>query len=210
MKKLTVIFALLLLIGCDTRAEQAPTSSLLAGGAATAAEFLDIWRAGNMVALIRHTERCDHSDNPCLDGDRGITIVGRNMAEQLGKFFTELPEVNRRVYTSPAKRTEQTTTAMFGDNHAKADWLGRGCITELYHQVLDTKQPGENLLLVTHSNCIMEFGEADGHELVSLDLHDFESFGIVLFFHMDGDLLRKGHLLPTDWPTFLTALTSLP
>ncbi len=72
MKKLTVIFALLLLIGCDTRAEQAPTSSLLAGGAATAAEFLDIWRAGNMVALIRHTERCDHSDNPCLDGDRGI------------------------------------------------------------------------------------------------------------------------------------------
>lgn len=210
MKKLTVIFALLLLISCDTRAEQAPTSSLLAGGAATAAEFLDIWRAGNMVALIRHTERCDHSDNPCLDGDRGITIVGRNTAEQLGKFFTELPEVNRRVYTSPVKRTEQTTTAMFGDNHVKADWLGRGCITELYHQVLDTKQPGENLLLVTHSNCIMEFGEADGHELVSLDLHDFESFGIVLFFHMDGDLLRKGHLLPTDWPTFLTALTSLP
>ncbi len=210
MKKLTVIFALLLLIGCDTRAEQAPTSSLLAGGAAAAVEFLDIWRTGNMVALIRHTERCDHSDNPCLDGDRGITIVGRNMAEQLGKFFTELPEVNRRVYTSPVKRTEQTTTAMFGDNHVKADWLGRGCITELYHQVLDTKQPGENLLLVTHSNCIMEFGEADGHELVSLDLHDFESFGIVLFFHMDGDLLRKGHLLPTDWPTFLTALTSLP
>lgn len=210
MKKLTPIFALLLLIGCDTRAEQAPASSLLAGGAATAAEFLDIWRAGNMVALIRHTERCDHSENPCLDGDRGITIVGRNMAEQLGKFFTELPEVDGGVYTSPVKRTEQTTTAMFGDNHVKADWLGRGCITELYHQVLDTKQPGENLLLVTHSNCIMEFGEADGHELVSLDLHDFESFGIVLFFHMDGDLLRKGHLLVTDWPTFLTALRSLP
>lgn len=124
MKKLTVIFALLLLIGCDTRAEQAPTSSLLAGGAAAAVEFLDIWRTGNMVALIRHTERCDHSDNPCLDGDRGITVVGRNMAEQLGKFFTELPEVNRRVYTSPVKRTEQTTTAMFGDNHVKADWLG--------------------------------------------------------------------------------------
>jgi len=209
MQKLITVFGFLLLIGCNTPAEQPPVSPLLEGGAEAADAFLLAWQAGNMVVLIRHTERCDHSDNPCLDGDRGITIVGRNMAEQLGKFFTELPEVDGGVYTSPVKRTEQTTTAMFGDNHVKADWLGRGCITELYHQVLDTKQPGENLLLVTHSNCIMEFGEADGHELVSLDLHDFESFGIVLFFHMDGDLLRKGHLLPTDWPTFLTAIRSL-
>ncbi|MCZ6852474.1 MAG: hypothetical protein O7G86_01030, partial [Gammaproteobacteria bacterium] len=90
------------------------------------------------------------------------------------------------------------------------DWLGRGCKTEMYNQVLNNKQPGENLLLVTHSNCIMEFGEADGHDLVMLDLHDFESFGVVFFFSMEAELQRKGHLLPQDWPKFFTAMRALP
>ena len=168
-----------------------------------AGAFLHAWRAGDVVALIRHTERCDYSDNPCFDGNEGITVVGRDMAEQLGAYFAELPDVNQQIFTSPAKRTEQTTAFMFGDSYTKARWLGRACVEEMYNQILSTKQPGENLLLVTHSNCIMEFGEADGHDLVSLDLHDFESYGIVFFFNMDIGLQLEGHLLPSDWPAFL-------
>ncbi|MFB3107289.1 MAG: histidine phosphatase family protein, partial [Pseudomonadales bacterium] len=174
----------------------------------TTGAFLLAWQAGNMVALIRHTERCDHSDNLCFDGDKGITVVGRDVARQLGEFFTQLPDVDQQIYTSPVKRTAQTARFIFGDNHSKADWLGRACKNEMYDQVLSNKKPGENLFLVTHSNCIMDFGEADGRDLVSLDLHDFESYGIVFFFSMGADLRGKGHLLPSDWPVFLTAIRS--
>ena len=52
----------------------------------------------------------------------------------------------------------------------------------------------------------MEFGETDGRDLVSLDLHDFASHGIVLFFSVEADLRRKGHLLPSDWPVFLKTI----
>jgi len=208
MQKLITVFGFLLLIGCNTPAEQPPVSPLLEGGAEAADAFLLAWQAGNMVVLIRHTERCDHSDNPCLDGDTGITVVGRDMAQQLGEFFTQLPNVNQQIYTSPVKRTEQTAISMFGDNPSKADWLGRACKNEMFDQALSNKKPGENLFLVTHSNCIMDFGEADGRDLVSLDLHDFESYGIVFFFSMGADLRGKGHLLPSDWPVFLTAMRS--
>ena len=105
VQKLITVSTLLLLISYNTRAEHPPVSALLEGGAAVAGAFLQAWRAGDVVALIRHTERCDYSDNPCFDGDEGITVVGRDMAEQLGIFFAELPDVNQHIFTSPVKRT---------------------------------------------------------------------------------------------------------
>ncbi len=206
MKKLIVASSLLLLIGCDDKQYRPPESPLLEVAAARA--LLQDWRAGKVVVLIRHAERCDSSTNPCLDGERGITVVGRDMAQQLGKFFTEMPEVARQIYTSPVKRTVQTTSFMFGADHKKADWVGRRCTEEMYGQVTSTKQPGENLLLMTHSNGIVEFGEAENLDLVSVDIQAFESYGIVFFFSMEQDLLPRGHLLPSDWPVFLSVIRS--
>ena len=208
--RLIAAISSLLLCGCNNRAAPPPVSPLLEGETEAVVEFLQAWRSGNIVALIRHTERCDHSDNPCFDGDKGITITGRDMANQLGGFFAQLPEVDQQIYSSPVKRTEQTTNFMFGDNYAKVDWLGQDCKDEMYDHVLSTKKPDENLLLVTHSNCIMEFGEVNGRDLVNLDLHDFESYGVVFFFSTEGDLQPQGHLLASDWMGFLTAMPSQP
>src|SRR5688500_3618049 len=36
------------------------------------------WTKGELVVLVRHAERCDHSTNPCLDVADGITRKGRS------------------------------------------------------------------------------------------------------------------------------------
>ena len=33
------------------------------------------WESGNVIFLIRHEERCDRSNNPCLGPDEGITAL---------------------------------------------------------------------------------------------------------------------------------------
>ncbi len=38
------------------------------------------WSQGTIVAIIRHVERCDRSENQCLEGKTGITVVGKKMA----------------------------------------------------------------------------------------------------------------------------------
>ena len=191
---------LLLLFACNPMDRQLSVSPLIGGGPDAARTFLQAWRAGRMIVLIRHTERCDRANNACLDGNTGITSIGREMARQIGGFFSELPEVERKIYSSPVKRTQQTAMFMFGPSHARADWLGSTCKVDMNNQVVSIKQPGQNLLLVTHSNCMMVFDEAHGW---GTDLHDFDSYGIVLFFTLDSELKPIGHLLPSDWPVLL-------
>ena len=45
------------------------------------------WAQGNVVSLVRHTERCDRSDNQCFDGTDGITALGKAEAIKLGKAY---------------------------------------------------------------------------------------------------------------------------
>lgn len=54
---LGILFGFLLFIGCNTIVEPPPASPLLEGGVEATGAFLLAWQAGNMVVLIRHTER---------------------------------------------------------------------------------------------------------------------------------------------------------
>ena len=48
------------------------------------------WAQGNVVSLIRHTERCDRSETPCFDGTDGITVLGKAEAIKIGKAYGKL------------------------------------------------------------------------------------------------------------------------
>lgn len=111
------------------------------------------WTKGKVIVLIRHAERCDRSDNPCLGDPSGITIEGSQAAVEVGTGLQHLGLDNAEVLTSPEYRTRQTAHFIFGKEVASRDWIGE-CDHDFTHTALQSKQPGVNLVLVTHSGCI--------------------------------------------------------
>lgn len=106
------------------------------------------WNQGNVVALVRHAERCDRSDNQCLAGDTGITVPGKAEAVNVGQEFGHLPEQTTIVYNSPVKRTDQTADLMFGEKATVTqNWLREGCKINLYDDIFKHKEEGKNLIL---------------------------------------------------------------
>ena len=75
------------------------------------AHLLPAWREGELIVLVRHEERCDRSKNPCLGPLDGLTAVGNQHAEALGKAFRVLGMTHTDVLASPATRTVQTAQA---------------------------------------------------------------------------------------------------
>lgn len=111
------------------------------------------WAKGKVIVLIRHAERCDRSDNPCLDDPSGITLDGSQAASDVGSGLRQLGLANSDVLTSPEYRTRQTAHFIFGKEIASRDWLN-ACDHDFTRTALHSKQPGVNLVLVTHSGCI--------------------------------------------------------
>ncbi|WP_244643746.1 histidine phosphatase family protein [Pseudomonas fluorescens] len=73
------------------------------------------WKSGNVILLIRHEERCDRSNNPCLGPDEGITALGSERAEKTGihlKAHFDFGDAD--IFTSPMTRTVQTFNFMLG------------------------------------------------------------------------------------------------
>ncbi|RBJ69051.1 histidine phosphatase family protein, partial [Pseudomonas sp. MWU12-2534b] len=71
------------------------------------------WAKGDMIVLVRHVERCDHSPAPCLSGDDGITERSRSVAVGVGAQFEHLGLNRVDIYNSPMLRTVQTAGYMF-------------------------------------------------------------------------------------------------
>ncbi|WP_274296119.1 histidine phosphatase family protein [Pseudomonas putida] len=117
------------------------------------------WAKGNVMVLIRHAERCDHSHNPCLNDPTGITVAGSQVATEAGKGFQSLGLKNARVLSSPEVRAQQTAGFMFGPAIATQDWLNQ-CDSSYANKAFSHKQPGHNLVLVTHSSCIDELEQS--------------------------------------------------
>ncbi|WPN22970.1 histidine phosphatase family protein [Pseudomonas marginalis] len=70
------------------------------------------WKGGNVILLIRHEERCDRSNNPCLGPDEGITALGSERAEETGILLKALLDFDDAViFTSPMTRTVQHPTS---------------------------------------------------------------------------------------------------
>ena len=111
------------------------------------------WAKGKVIVLIRHAERCDRSDNPCLGDPSGITIEGSKAAVDVGTGLQHLGLDNSEILTSPEYRTRQTAHFIFGKEIASRDWIGE-CDHDFPHAALQSKRPGVTLVLVTHSGCI--------------------------------------------------------
>jgi phosphohistidine phosphatase SixA len=111
------------------------------------------WQAGDVVALVRHAERCDRSSNPCMGPADGITQAGSDTAVVLGKAFNRLGMSNTDVMSSPLQRTVQTSFSMFGKASPAQAWLST-CEHAMLDNLLSHKTPHRNMVLVTHSGCI--------------------------------------------------------
>jgi phosphohistidine phosphatase SixA len=130
-------------------------------GKTARAEWAQAWQAGEVVALVRHTERCDRSDNACLGPTDGITRMGTAAAAKVGQGFVTLGMQHAQVLSSPLTRTTQTAHFMFGQDADTQDWLAT-CGPTLRDEVVAHKVAQRNLVLVTHSGCISDFEKQTG------------------------------------------------
>jgi phosphohistidine phosphatase SixA len=113
------------------------------------------WAKGDMIVLVRHVERCDHSRAACLNGDDGITDRSRSVAVAVGAQFEQLGLSRADIYNSPMMRTAQTAGYMFNKVDVGDDWLVN-CKGTMLRDALAHKVAGRNLILVTHSECMAQ------------------------------------------------------
>ncbi|MGJ7513978.1 histidine phosphatase family protein [Pseudomonas baetica] len=113
------------------------------------------WAKGDMIVLVRHVERCDHSRAPCLIGIDGITDRSRSVAVAVGAQFERLGLGKADIYNSPMMRTAQTAGYMFNKVGTGDEWL-INCKGTMLRDALAHKVAGRNLILVTHSECMSQ------------------------------------------------------
>lgn len=174
-------------------------ANLSTAGPATKADLLQRWQAGEVVALVRHTERCDRSANPCLGPADGITQAGSVEAVAVGQGFQRLGLAQTDVLSSPVTRTVQTSLYMFGKDAMTQDWLSI-CGKTMRNDVVAHKVAHRNLVLVTHSGCIHAFEAQTGFR------HAPKSeYGSSLFVRVgaDGQLKVLGIVKANDWHPLL-------
>lgn len=165
----------------------------------------DSWAQGNVIALVRHAERCDHSKAPCLGPADGVTERGEVAAQALGKDFKRLGLQNADIVSSLLTRARQTASFMFERPVAAQDWLFN-CRGGMLKEALKNKVPGRNLVLVTHSEC-MEQLEKDMHVPTDTEL----GYGSSLFIRVEGTAGKPqmiGYLESQDWTRILAQLTA--
>ncbi|WP_256243652.1 histidine phosphatase family protein [Pseudomonas sp. MRSN 12121] len=165
-----------------------------------ASGLVEQWRAGNVVVLVRHVERCDRSPHPCLGPADGITRLGSEAAIHLGVAFRTLGMERTDVLSSPLTRTAQTSAAMFDHPAISQEWLA-SCGKPLRDDVVAHKSPHHNLLLVTHSGCISDFESQTGFK----HAHASE-YGSALFVSvMAGQVKVLGVVNEQNWSLLLNS-----
>ena len=133
----------------------AAVPDLAHGNVAGAQALLSGWAKGEMIVLVRHVERCDHSSSACLTGNDGITDRSRSVAVSVGAQFEQLGLERADIYNSPMIRTAQTASFMFNKVGFDQDWLIE-CRGTMLRDALAHKVAGRNLILVTHSECMAQ------------------------------------------------------
>jgi phosphohistidine phosphatase SixA len=157
------------------------------------------WAKGDMIVLVRHVERCDHSRAPCLSGNDGITERSRSVAVAVGAQFEQLGLDKADIFNSPMRRTVQTAGYMFNKVGSHDDWL-INCKGTMLRDALAHKLVGRNLILVTHSECMAQL-EKD-LKLPNPTL----GYGASLF--VSADMLHTprmlGYIEASDWRSVTT------
>jgi phosphohistidine phosphatase SixA len=135
--------------------QPAAVPDLAHGNVPGARALLAGWAKGDMIVLVRHVERCDHSKAACLSGNDGITDRSRSVAVSVGAQFEQLGLNNADIYNSPMIRAAQTASYMFNKVGTGEDWL-ISCKGNMLRDALAHKVAGRNLILVTHSECMAQ------------------------------------------------------
>lgn len=177
---------------------RSPTD-LGSAGSAAQAELIKHWQAGDVVALVRHAERCDRSSNPCLGPADGITQFGSQASAAVGQGFVSLGMEQTDVFVSPVTRTEQSAHAMFGKAAVTQEWLA-SCGSTLRNDVVAHKIPHRNSILVTHSGCIGDFEKQTGFKHAAASEY---SSSLFVSIDANGQLKVLGILNDRDWNSLL-------
>jgi phosphohistidine phosphatase SixA len=162
-----------------------------------------LWARGELVVLMRHVERCDHSTNPCMGDPTGITRKGQNMAIELNKSMKTLGLSNADIFSSPLLRTTQTSHFVFDRTVANQDWL-INCRKTMLQDVVAHKVDQRNLILVTHSECIDQLEK-------SLNIpRTMMNYGASLIVSIDPNSHKPKILGFMDAPGWKTVLAKTP
>jgi len=202
MRKLALVTLTLLVAALVMGFVAWPTSPMLLaqGDQLQKSGVLQHWQAGEIVVLVRHAERCDQSNNPCLGPADGITEVGRDAARQVGQALDSLGLADTDLLTSPATRTVQTAHYLSAQVVPQQEWLA-ACGASMGAEVRAHKTAQRNLVLVTHSGCISDFEAQNGFKNARK-----AEYTSALFAAVGPD--RKLHILGTvndvDWPKVLS------
>jgi phosphohistidine phosphatase SixA len=172
----------------------AAVPDLAHGNVSGARALLSGWAKGDMIVLVRHVERCDHSTAACLTGNDGITDRSRSVAVSVGAQFERLGLGKADVYNSPMMRTAQTASYMFNKVSTHEEWL-INCKGTMLRDALAHKVPGRNLILVTHSECMAQIEK--GLKLPTATL----GYGASLFISAESLQAPRmlGYIEASDW-----------
>lgn len=144
-----------------------------------------------VVFLFRHGERCDRSENPCLNERAGITVNGADKARRLGEVFkTYISDFS--LYSSDTMRTIQTAT-YFAGFAPDVDKSLSECDARIYKRInyLLEHSDGLPIVIFTHNHCLSYLAEGMAGKKIKVDYLD----GLVL--HQDkGTLYLDGLLSP--------------
>ncbi|PHN27668.1 histidine phosphatase family protein [Pseudomonas sp. ICMP 460] len=190
-----------LLVACFVLWPSSP-HDLGIGNRLLTSQVLPSWRDGDLIVLVRHEERCDRSSNPCLGPPDGLTVVGSQQAELLGKAFTTLGMEHSDILASPITRTAQTAHFMFGKAELTSSQQAI-CGAAIGEELLSHKQPGRNLVFVTHSGCIADFEKSLGFPHAT-----FPEYGSALFVRLlaNGKFETLGIMNSQAWAAVMKTL----
>lgn len=121
------------------------------------------WKSGNIILLIRHEERCDRSNNPCLGPEEGVTVLGGERAKETGihlKAHFDFDDAD--IFTSPMTRTVQTSDFMLGKTSLLSDREAI-CGNDIVDKLLEQKDSARNLIVMTHYTCMKDLIRSSGH-----------------------------------------------
>jgi phosphohistidine phosphatase SixA len=177
----------------------AAVPDLAHGNVAGARTLATEWAKGDVIVLVRHVERCDHSKAACLSGNDGITDRSRSVAVSVGARFEQLGLDKTDIYNSPMMRTSQTAGYMFNKVGVGEDWLV-SCKGTMLRDALAHKVAGRNLILVTHSECMAQLEKDLKVSTSTL------GYGASLFISARKPLTPKmlGFIEASDWRSVTT------
>ena len=164
-------------------------------------EIVNSWQRGDLIILVRHTEKCSKSEPGCSPDDPGLTAAGFDQPRQIGAKIRALGPAESDIYYSPTTRTELTARTAFTGDMQPLGFLLDDCAVDLMAKASRLKKQAVNLVLVTHSHCLNELRGDYRQPLLEFNAGDDAYYGVALFFNHtgNGDAEMVSCAAPEHW-----------